>query len=309
MKLRRKIVLVGTIAIIVCTFVSCTNTKVDANKPRTFMWEVKNGNKKLFLLGSVHIGTKELYPLDTNITKAFENSDVLGVELNPNNVDFMELISVLFDFSGEGYKKLPQEVKDKLKEKIEKFDDSGMDAKMFETMNPVGIAFMLETLKISELANNIDDIQNSIAIGIDNYFLNLADSLNKEIYELESVERQLQVFTNLGDLINEYILTSLEQDTQLKLEDFNKITTAWKNGDVKTIEEFTNINYSKNEQLNTKIKDELIIKRNKEMAKKIEKLFEENKKYFIVVGAGHLIGKDGIIDLLQKTGKYEIKHY
>ena len=45
------------------------------------------------------------------------------------------------------------------------------------------------------------------------------------------------------------------------------------------------------------------------MAKKIEKLFEENKKYFIVVGAGHLIGKDGIIDLLQKTGKYEIKHY
>ncbi len=309
MKLRRKIVLVGTIAIIVCTFVSCTNTKVDANKPRTFMWEVKNGNKKLFLLGSVHIGTKELYPLDTNITKAFEQSDVLGVELNPNNVDFMELISVLFDFSGEGYKKLPQEVKDKLKEKFENFGDSEMDAKMFETMNPVGIAFMLETLKISELANNIDDIQNSIAIGIDNYFLNLADSLNKEIYELESVERQLQVFTNLGDLINEYILTSLEQDTQLKLEDFNKITTAWKNGDVKTIEEFTNINYSKNEQLNTKIKDELIIKRNKEMAKKIEKLFEENKKYFIVVGAGHLIGKDGIIDLLQKTGKYEIKQY
>ncbi|MCX7774462.1 MAG: TraB/GumN family protein, partial [Clostridia bacterium] len=47
-----------------------------------FMWEVKakEGNGKLYLLGSIHAGKEGLYPLNDTIMKAYEASDVLAVE-------------------------------------------------------------------------------------------------------------------------------------------------------------------------------------------------------------------------------------
>ena len=46
----------------------------------------------------------------------------------------------------------------------------------------------------------------------------------------------------------------------------------------------------------------LIDDRNVTMAINIEQMLNDDKNYFVVVGVGHLIGKKGIVSLLQKKG-------
>ena len=45
----------------------------------------------------------------------------------------------------------------------------------------------------------------------------------------------------------------------------------------------------------------LFDERNKQMATKIEDLLRTEKTYFVVVGAGHLVGKNGLLQLLGKN--------
>ena len=58
---------------------------------------------------------------------------------------------------------------------------------------------------------------------------------------------------------------------------------------------------------NDRIRNSLIYLRNQEMTAKIEELILTSKTHFIVLGAGHYVGKRSIIDLLEQTGKYTIK--
>ncbi|HOK42939.1 MAG TPA: TraB/GumN family protein, partial [Thermoclostridium caenicola] len=81
---RRLLLLVLILTVLSLCFGACT-VKVHQSLPETgsvFMWEVKakEGDGKLYLLGSIHVGYDGLYPLNPVITNAFEQSDVLAVE-------------------------------------------------------------------------------------------------------------------------------------------------------------------------------------------------------------------------------------
>ncbi len=317
MKQKCKLIAISTVAIMILIATSCSNVKTSSYKPHTLLWEVKKDNHTLYLLGSVHIGTKDMYPLDTVITSAFNKSDILGVEINPKNVNFLDILPVLFDMSGNSTTKIPDEVYEKLNQKLSLLSKLGLSSEMIKKMKPVGIAFMLELLKTSDLISELDnlsnkdieEVSNSMTLGVDNYFLHLADSLGKEVYEMEAVRRQVKAFENLEDVIVEYISSSLDKKNQYSVKDFEKMILAWRQGNIEDIFEFMNMYSSDNKEIDRRIKDELIFKRNNEMTQKVEKLIMEDKQYFIVVGAGHLIGKDSIIDILDKTGKYKIKRY
>ena len=52
--------------------------------------------------------------------------------------------------------------------------------------------------------------------------------------------------------------------------------------------------------------DRLLIQRNKKWVEEIETLMRENKNILFVVGAGHLVGPESVVDLLKKRG-YKVK--
>ena len=77
--------------------------------------------------------------------------------------------------------------------------------------------------------------------------------------------------------------------------------TSWEKGDAKNIEKMFLQSMQDDKELN-EIYDELITKRNKKMTKKILNYLKDNKNYFVVVGAGHVVGKGGIVELLENRG-------
>ncbi len=300
------------------------------SKPHTLLWKIDANNKTLYLLGSIHIATKDMYPIDTAIINAFEKSDVLGVEVNINNLNRVDLMSDMIDLTGESQELLPSDLKQKILKKFYTllndesdvcFDELNQDdlneaTQSIAYLKPWGVALALEALKIVAAINGCGQDSTSetlqITQGIDQYFMDLADKNDKQIYEMETLERQIQVFKSLQDsnVIVPYLYAVLEDDDRdADKDNIVSMLSAWKNGDIKKIEKLLDTEYSSNKKVNKLLKNELIYKRNNEMAARVERLITEDKTYFIVVGAGHLVGKGGIIDILDRTGKYRIQRY
>ena len=66
---------------------------------KNFLWKVQSKTNTVYLLGSIHYLKKEAYPLNEKIEKAFDQSDILVVEANINDigkVDLQKLIGNAF---------------------------------------------------------------------------------------------------------------------------------------------------------------------------------------------------------------------
>ena len=285
----------------------CTSTK--PNKSTSILWEVSSKSdtsKVAYLLGSIHIAPPELYPLHTAIMDAWNKSNALAVEINILDVDVasltqnMSLVLKLISLTEKLYNKLPPDLYVKVKNSLIK---NGIPEDFIDGLTPLGASIILGLGDASQLILNKDE--NAVD-GIDMYFLKKAKDEDKPIYELESINIQIAAFEALNENIVSYLQTLLD-DLDNSDTDINKLFDAWKNGDVNTIESLINTPFSSDKAINEKLKNVLLYNRNIDMATKIEEYLTQRGTYFIVIGAGHYVGNKSIIDILQKTGKYNIK--
>jgi uncharacterized protein len=73
---------------------------------------------------------------------------------------------------------------------------------------------------------------------------------------------------------------------------------SWEAGDPKRLDSLVQISFRDYPHLY----DRLIVQRNREWKDRIVALKEKNENIMIIVGAGHLIGKDNLIEMLTKEG-------
>lgn len=264
-----------------------------AKAEKSFLWKVESKKGTVYLLGSVHVAKKELYPLANTIEKAFDDSDYLVVEMNPDSVNALKLakMSVL-----EQGKKLKDLLSPALYDSIaSRFEKHSFNSMFFDQLKPWAAAMTLVQL---ELKNEGYDA----SYGIDNYFLGKAFE-KKPILELESFDFQVGLFEKLNDKADD-LVRYLLQDVDKTNEMVDEIITAWKKGDSEAINKLINENIG--DMPGVDIENELLIERNKQMTKKIKSYLKKKNKYFVVVGAAHLVGETGIIKQLSGSKQYKI---
>ncbi|MCP3891420.1 MAG: TraB/GumN family protein, partial [Desulfobulbaceae bacterium] len=134
--------------------------------------------------------------------------------------------------------------------------------------------------------------------GIDMYFSKKANT-RIPIYELETMEEQASMVFDLsnGEAFLKYTLL----DLSTMETDFQDMVDAWKSGDSQKMEELIFGPYQ-NDPVLVALFQRIFYLRNKSMVIKIKDLLQTDKKLFIVVGAGHLVGEKGIVQLLKDTG-------
>lgn len=153
--------------------------------------------------------------------------------------------------------------------------------------------------------NNIKSINDSKKYGIsamDLDFIEYAKTNNLSIIALETVEEQANLlFKSSIESQKKALLTTINEINKVKyLQD--SLYFAYKNEDVKLLESLLN-NYEY--EANEMDMEALLKNRNLNWVKKLPNLFNE-KSQFIAVGAGHLLGEFGILNLLKKLG-YQIE--
>ncbi|MBU2552751.1 MAG: TraB/GumN family protein [Proteobacteria bacterium] len=286
---RRKIawLLFGWLALIL---VAAGN--VAAGSPKTFLWEVGTGTGRAYVLGSIHLAKPDIYPLDSRIESAFQRADGLAVEADVRSLDPARIGRALRDYGlyPEGQTlegSLPSPIKAMMQAR-------GLD---MARLNPLRPWLAAATIQAEEIAR----LGLSEEYGIDLYFLQKAAASGKPVRELESVDYQFELLGSLspGEQVLFLKATLLELDDMA--DGIESLMDAWRNGDAKRFEERFFEKYAKQVEFHP-LMEKLIFQRNDLMCARIEELARSGRTWFVVVGAGHLVGERGLIRMLQSKG-------
>lgn len=265
-----------------------------AGEKRSMLWTVKGAKNTVHLFGSIHLGQPDFYPLASRVESAFDHSGHLAVELDPTSDAFKkELAQFMARARLPEGKTIRNVVSPGVYRKLtEALDRMGIPLEGMERLKPGILAITLIALKLQTMGYMPD-------FGADQYFLNRAKK-GKEIEELENLDEQMRLFESLGEeRFLAYTLLSLN-DMESKS---GKLITAWRCGDLKTMHAilFEDLNSNMIDNAG-EIYEKLFFGRNRKMADKIKTYLQKDGDYFVVVGAGHLVGDRSIVDLLRREG-------
>jgi len=144
-------------------------------------------------------------------------------------------------------------------------------------------------------------------LGIDVHFLNKANEKNMEIRDLETADTQLEMLSSNPDKVQiDYLQYSIDEYEQSK-ETYMNLLGAWKSGDTEKMNKVSKVmmlELDKELPGITNFYHKMFTERDEKILIKIEKLLnnEKEKVYFIIIGAVHLVGEDGLIKLLNGKG-------
>lgn len=267
----------------------------DGTKGKSFIWQISSDTSTIHLLGSIHVASFGIYPLDSSIEDAFELADNLVVEVNIKEVDEMKSAQLLIEYGTypEG-----ESLQDNISENLyvqleEQFAKSDIDIAELDIFRPWVVYLMLEQLQMQELGYAPE-------YGIDLYFIEKATRADKDIIELETAEFQFEL---LSSVLDEIIALVIEEDIidPMTKEDLDRLFEAWENGDAAEIESIL-FEALVEEPALAPFYEKTYDERNLDMAAKIEELVADDETYFVVVGAGHLVGENGLVNILDERG-------
>jgi len=138
--------------------------------------------------------------------------------------------------------------------------------------------------------------------GIDKHFLDEAGgNKNKKIIELETFDFQIKLFNQFSDQLQDLFLFYTVRDLDAIEKQIGAMMRAWRNGDAVAMNDLIFKEFKETQKLSP-LYEKLFYERNINMLSKIEMLLKSKEEYFIVIGAGHLVGEDGIINRLKEKG-------
>ena len=284
-------------------------------RPHTkpLLWEVssKNGEGHIYLFGSIHAGDEALYPLPDAVMDAYESSDSLAVEFDitemMTNFEMqMELIRRLAYSDGTTF---AQHVSEETYElAVEFLKSNGMYSAVYDKYN---IYFWISV--VDSIVIRLAELDESF--GIDSYFLNLAHEDGREIYDIESLDFQLSLMLDQPDTLQEYMLWSSIAYINESVESLVFTYDAYRRGDEEAMltmlfseEEEPDFEGMSEEEaaevrrLLDNYNHAMYTERNSAMAEAAIDYLEDGKSVFYVVGQAHMLGEDGIVALLRKSG-------
>jgi len=230
----------------------------EINPKHQLLWEISgNGIKqKSFLFGSLHSNEKELFRLTDSTYYALDQATTIVLEAD---------IFTIFDEY------------DTRQDYVEmNYDNQG---------NPYGNSYHASSTAYGD--------EDGMPQFLDAYFQQYCYNAGKTFSALETVDSQVELFSNMNRSrygYNEYSTT----DELIKL---------YLKGDIYSIDEYLRSSMS----IYPKGYEKLIVERNFGMANKLDSLLKiKDNKLFCAVGAGHLAGPSGLINLLKSKG-YKVR--
>ncbi len=294
-------------AIAMAMFVAACSRQEGVEHPSSLavpyaFWRVTSPTTTVYLLGSIHYGTKEMYPLPEEVESAFASSSVLVIEADPDGMSAANRRAFLEQraFCEKG-KKLDDYLSEDGRQALRAYwKDTGRSEElmdMVQRLRPWGATLILPTW----LSRSADV---SSELGVDKHFLKEAGG--KQLVELEGLAYQMEFMASVpaDEQEAELLRTLASLHDEKPGSTFAQTIAAWKSGDLPGMERLSRDWYGNSQAMNN-LRDARVFQRNQKMAEKIEQLLSGQDRCFVVVGYSHLIGKRGIAEWL--SSKYKVE--
>ncbi len=264
-----------------------------AAAPLHCLWELHGRHNTVYLLGSIHVLRPADYPLDAVVLDAYAHADALLMEIDLGGIDTATVQAQLIASAAlpEGVS-LPKVLGTKRYAHAAALaHDAGVELSTFDRFAPWFAAEVISQLELTQLGFQAES-------GVEMYFLGRAKIDGKHIAGLETVQDQIAMFVELSpDAQAEYLISSLDEAHELPQE-VEAMVRAWKGGDTRWFASEMADEFGKDPALYRS----LLAGRNRKWLPKIEALLNDDKNYLVIVGTGHLAGRDSVIEMLEKDG-------
>ncbi|UYW01670.1 TraB/GumN family protein [Flavobacterium agricola] len=263
-----------------------------AQKGNSVLWEItgKSLKQPSYLFGTVHITCDAT--LKPKVLKALDKTDQVYLEIDMDDPELNN--KMLANLNMKDEQRISEIATPEQYKTINTFLESnfGIPLQALDTYKPFFIQSMLYT-------KMIDCPMQSFEMEL----VKKATEDKEEILGLETIESQLAIFDEIAYKNQiEDTVTMIEAINAGENNELQELIAAYQN---ENLDELMRIIASSEIQTNNQFQEELLIKRNHNW---IPIIIEQanQKPTFFGVGAAHLKGKDGVIQLLQKQG-YKVK--
>jgi uncharacterized protein YbaP (TraB family) len=257
------------------------------------LWMAEGTSNHVYLLGSVHLLREQDHPLPRVIDEAYDEAETLYMELDMDDLDpllmqatinrlgMLEEGTSLRDVMGEELYEEAMAVAVELEIPLE----------MLERTEPWFAAITVEQLALARIGFNP-------SYGVEMYLLKKASRDGKTILGFETVEQQLAYLDGLSlDAQLALLMQTLTESAAIR-EVMDDLILAWRSGDIDFLEQTLLDDVSGYPELY----DTIVANRNRLWVDTIDELLEQGEDYLVVVGALHLVGEDGVPQLLRQRG-------
>lgn len=279
-----------SVTILCGLILSSTNALATAS-----VWRISHGSDYFYIGGTVHLLKAEDYPLPSEYDSAYKDADQLIFETDPDAVhtaEFQQKSLAAMRIEGNG--SLASALTPQTYERLERYMSSrGLPIASFSSFQPWGVSLMITMLEYQSMGMMTN-------FGVESFFTDLAHADGKSISGLESIDQQLTFLSSMADIPTDRMIEHTLRDLKRLPAMIDSLKSSWRSGHVKE--------YSKHAFITEMQRDfphlyrVLLTDRNKAWIKQLSALFNDSDIEFVMVGALHLPGPEGVLALLEKSG-------
>jgi len=278
--------------IIIFFTLSSVQSIAQRDKTNTLLWEISgNGlNEPSYLFGTIHMICKEDFLLSESVKQKFASSKQIYLELDMDDPQLQGKMMQQMQLPGKETLKniLGESSFKKLNSFLQK--EMNMNLVMFDKFKPMMV--------MSILAQRLLPCASLESYEIN--FVKMASEQKKEILGLEKVEEQIGVFDAIPDSLEIRSIMKMVNDFDAQKKEFTRMSAIYKSQDLEALYQLM---VESPEMMGSQ--ELLLDRRNRNWIPIMESAMK-NSSTFFAVGAGHLGGSQGVLELLRKQG-YVVK--
>ena len=262
----------------------------------TSVWRASDGNRTIYLGGTVHLLRASDFPLPEEFEQAYAAADEIYFEVDINSMnDLSTQAQMLQQLTYNDDRTLQSVLNEEAYTALEDYTEQvGMPIMLMQKFKPGMVITTLQMMEFQQLGFTPQ--------GVDTYFSSRAMGDAKSLGALETIAEQIGFLAAMGEgNESEFILVSLEDLNDIS-DSMEAMIAAWREGDAEHLAELFVADMKAQAP---EVYDSLLRQRNLNWVPEIERMFMDEDTEFVLVGAAHLVGEDGLLALLREHG-YEV---
>jgi len=280
----------NVVTLAVITFFLTTTATADPA-----IWLLSDDDSNIYIFGTVHILPPALAWRTDEINTAFESADTIWFEApasDPSLQGEMLLLIQEYGLNAPG-NPLSVQISENANAKLtELAAETGIPAIILEPMRPW---FASVTISLAYIQSQGYQPES----GVESILWPEANESTKELAYFETLEEQVRFFADLPPDIEAAFFEQTLEEFDGAADQLDELVAAWAAGDIATIDEIMN---GDARDTSPEVYEVLIVERNRKWIETIKEVLDGTGTHFIAVGAGHLAGTEGVVELLRAEG-------
>lgn len=261
------------------------------------VWRVTKAGETLYLGGTIHLLGKEDYPLPATLDQGYRAADILVFEIDPDVAASAETQQLFAQYAlYQDGRTLQSELKPSTYRELQNFlQVRNLSIERFNTFKPGMLTLVLTVLELQRLG--------LAGEGVDAFYNRRAKADNKSRLFLESVQQQFDALLAISEGNEDDMLLQTLDKLRNMSDEMRKTKAAWRNGDNAAL---MAVSLAPWKDAFPELYQSLLVERNHRWLPQIEAMLHTKDVEYVLVGALHLAGPDGLLALLKARG-YEVE--